>query len=62
MKRMLTLAVVMGPLMPFVAGCNSNSSQEVPLAKVADPPKLPPMDRSKIKPPPGSSPDVLPQQ
>lgn len=45
----------------LVLGTGCNTNQEIPLAKVPEPPKLPAQDKSKVKPPVGHSPDVLPQ-
>jgi hypothetical protein len=60
LTRVLAGAVLLGPFVAMGAGCNDN--QQMPLAKVPEPPKLPSQDKTNIKPPQGSSPDVLPSQ
>ncbi len=58
-RRALALAIALGPFAGLATGCNQ--SQDIPLAKVPDPPKLPAQDKTNLKAPTGSSPDVLPQ-
>ncbi len=59
LNRTLALAIALGPFAGLATGCNQ--SQDIPLAKVPDPPKLPAQDKTNVKAPTGSSPDVLPQ-
>jgi hypothetical protein len=58
------ISLVVGPALILglasLSGCGGGSQEPIPLIKIPDPPKLEPVDKSKYKAPPGTSPEVLP--